>query len=115
MKTITLLAVLAVSMPAFASDVDLVPYGFVSQVMRETKAAAAEAKAGPDGRGALSLSSRDTQESRSRAQVVAATQEAARLGLLHSGEAGPVQATPAQEAQIQAAGERAVRIDAAAR
>jgi hypothetical protein len=92
MKRIFLLAALVAASFAFAGegDADIVPYGYVSQVMR---AASAPAK--------------------TRAQVVAETREAARLGLLQHREEGPIASTAEQESLIRRAGLRAIAIDVA--
>lgn len=114
MKRVLLLAVvLAVAGPAFADDVDIVPHGFVSKVIRETQLGTSPATEVSNGEAPLTATGSGSKVL--RAQVAAETREAARLGLLHSGEAGPVQATPAQEALIRAVGQRAVGIEAASR
>jgi hypothetical protein len=94
---LTLTAALAATAPAFANDVDFYPNGFLSSAI-----AAAQA----DRSAHATAVARKT-----RAQVVAETREAARLGLLTSGEADVVSATPAQERQIEQAGFRAVGIE----
>lgn len=108
--------------PVYAADIDIAPYGDVSEAMRGAKsfaqaqygskaaAAAHEATVGEAGvRFAVEPSTK------SRAQVAAEAREAARLGLLARAEAGLVQATAEQERQIWLAGLRALGIDAASR
>ena len=96
---------LASSPSAFANDVDFYPNGFVSSAIREAQAArvAATAQSASEQSAAASASAQ-----KSRAQVVAETREAARLGLLNTSEAGLAQPTPAQARQIELAGVRAV-------
>jgi len=109
MKRIHLLAfaALAASSSAFADDVDYYPNGFVSSAIREAQAArtAAPSRAAGDANTATA------HVQKSRAQVVAETREAARLGLLNTSEAGAVQPTPEQAHQIELAGLRAVGIE----
>jgi hypothetical protein len=92
------IAILSASSSVYANDVDFLPNGFVSSVIREAQSEASRVTA-----------------SRTRAQVVAETREAARLGLLNHGEAGPPEATPEQTHQIEEAGIRAVAIQSAAK
>lgn len=120
-RNLFFIALLAAA-PVYAADIDIAPYGYVSEVMRSAKhpaqaqneskvtATANEATVGEAGvRFAAEPSTK------SRAQVAAETREAARLGLLTRGEADLVQATAEQERQIRAAGLRALGIDAASR
>lgn len=58
--------------------------------------------------GELGVRFVDAPSTKPRAQVVAETLEAARLGLLTYGELGPKQPTAAQERQIEMAGRRAL-------
>jgi hypothetical protein len=110
-RTIILLSLLAAS-SAFANDID--PFGFEKQPFVGTKSrteVAADAKqamaADQISRGEF-VHVEPTKSVKSRAQVVAETREAARLGLLTSrGDAGLPEATPEQERQIRLAGERA--------
>jgi hypothetical protein len=105
------LAAFAASAPAFAADVDEAPYGFVSAVIRSTQADKTQIV-----RPAASVAApTEVVATKSRAQVVAETREAARLGLLNYGEAGPVQPTSEQEHQIEQAGQRALAIDFASK
>ncbi len=114
-RVILLVATLAVSAPALAVDVDLVPHGFVSKVIRETQHGTSAAIGLSRGETLLTAPASGPRVSHARAAVTAETREAARLGLLHFGEEGSVQATPAQEAQIQAAGQRVFGVNAASR
>lgn len=100
---------------AFADDVDLVPNGYVSAAIRAAQSDSA-------GRVAAAAASTDAgaqpsrlSSAKSRAQIVAETREAARLGLLNVGERGTVDITPEQLRQIEQAGLRAVAIDYAAK
>jgi hypothetical protein len=80
---------------AFANDVDLLPNGYLSAAIRAAQSA---------------------PSAKSRAQVVAETREAARLGLLNVGEAGiTLDVTPEQLHQIEQAGLRALAIQSAAK
>ena len=109
------LAALAASAPAFADDVDILPYGFVSAVMRSTQSDRTQIVRPAASVGEPGAAPTEVVANKSRAQVVAETREAARLGLLNYGEAGPVQATPEQAHQIEQAGLRAVAIDFASK
>ena len=96
-----------------ANDVD--PFGFEkehfiasksrAEVVADLKAAQATGQLPIPGE--LGVKFVDAPSTRSRAQVVAETLEAARLGLLSYGELGPKQPTEAQEKQIELAGMRA--------
>jgi hypothetical protein len=110
MKRVHLIAVaaLAASASAYANDVDFYPNGFVSSVIQ---AAQEERQAGAQS----VLRASDAHASATRAQVIAETREAARLGVLQSGEAGPVATTSEQEHQIKQAGLRALGIEAASK
>jgi hypothetical protein len=105
---LTLTAALVATAPAFANDVDFYPNGFLSSAIRaaqaDRSAHAARATGASDSVNGLAR--------KTRAQVVAETREAAQLGLLTSGEADLVIATPAQERQIEQAGLRALGIEA---
>ena len=109
------LAALAASAPAFADDVDILPYGFVSSVIRSTQASKTQVGSPGASVGDSGAVPTEVVATKSRAQVVAETREAARLGLLNYGEAGPMQATPEQALQIERAGQRAVAIDFASK
>lgn len=113
MHLLTLTAALAATAPAFANDVDFYPNGFVSSAIR---AAQADRFAHATASGAVGASDSGSAVARkTRAQIVAETREAARLGLMTSGEADLVIATPAQERQVEQAGLRAVGIEAASK
>lgn len=94
MKRTVLIAALLAAAPAFAGegDVDIVPNGYVSQVMQAAK----------------SDRQAPAAATKTRAQVAAETREAMRLGLLSHGEAGPVAITPEQASLIRRAGLRAL-------
>ena len=109
------LAALAASAPAFADDVDILPYGFVSAVIRSTQSDRTQVVRPAASVGEAGAAPTEVVATKSRAQVAAETREAARLGLLNYGEAGPVQATPEQAHQIEQAGQRAVAIDFASK
>jgi len=97
-----------------ANDID--PFGFEKEHFITSKARAevvadlkaAQASGQLPVAGEIGVRAIDTPSIKARAQVVAETLEAARLGLLTYGELGPQQATPAQEHQIELAGMRAV-------
>ncbi len=99
MKRTVLLAALLAAAPAFAGegDVDIVPNGYVSQVMQAAQA---------DRRAPAAAATK------TRAQVAAETREAIRLGLLAHGEAGPVEITQEQASLIRRAGLRALAHEA---
>ncbi|MFZ5539430.1 MAG: hypothetical protein ACOY5V_06800 [Pseudomonadota bacterium] len=120
-RNLFFIALLAAA-PVYAAQIDLTPHGSVSAATRSAKSMAqahSESKAGASPNetmpGEAGVKFASEPSTRSRAQVAAETREAARLGLLSYGEAGPVQATPEQERQIRRAGLRALGIDAAAR
>jgi hypothetical protein len=120
-RNLVFIALLAAA-PVHAADVDLAPYGYVSDVMRSAKSPAqaqneskAVATADEATVGEAGVRFAVEPSTKSRAQVAAETREAARFGLLTRGEADPVQPTAEQERQIRAAGLRALGIDAAAR
>lgn len=110
MKKIATLVLALASAGTFAHDVD--PFGFekehsMSTISRAEAVERAKAVQAPsikiDDQGrAITAPSK-----KSRAQVVAETLEAQRLGLIGYGERGAAQATVAQEAQIELAGQRA--------
>ena len=120
MKSIFVLAALVVSTSTFANDVD--PFGFEKEhfIFSKTRAeVAADLKvAQATGQlpiGELGVKPIEIKSTKSRAQVVAETHEAARLGLLGGyGELGPKQATAEQEQQIKLAGLHAIGQTAAA-
>jgi len=60
------------------------------------------------GGGAYPVDEATVSAGKSRAEVIAEWKEAQRLGLLEVSEAGGPESTPRQEAQIAAAGQRAV-------
>ena len=109
MKQLVPLAALLVSAAAFANDVD--PFNFEkehfsSSMTREEATARPQAAAvsydiDNDGRVITAPSTK------TRAQVVAETLEASRLGLLAWGGHDAKAGTPAQEQQIMLAGEHA--------
>lgn len=121
MKRLLVLVALLATSSAFANDVD--PFGFEKEhfqtstsravVSADLKAAQA---AGELPIGELGVKPQDVKSVKARAQVVAETLEAARLGLLsHYGEQEPKQATQEQERQIQVAGLRAIGLATASR
>ena len=112
MKRLQLLAIVALagSSPAFAEDVDILPNGYVSSVIREAAAYRSAAPADSVGHAVTT----ENHPQKSRAQVKAETREASSLGLLSVGEGDPKQATLAQERQIEQAGLRALSLDTAA-
>jgi hypothetical protein len=112
-RNYVLIALLAAA-PALANDID--PFGlekdhFMSdrsraQVVAELKQAQI-AGAMPVA-GEVGVKFVDTPSRKTRAQVVAETSAAGRLGLLvNTGEGSPILATPAQERQIELEGLRA--------
>ncbi len=114
-------AVLAFATAARANDVD--PFGFEKEHFITSKSRAevvadrqaAQAAGDLPIQGELGVRVAETRSVKSRAQVVAETLEAQRLGLLTYGEVGPRQATPDEERQIQMAGLQAVERMAKAR
>jgi len=91
-------ALLAAGSAFAAGDVDIVPYGYVTQVLRE--AAATRPAAG-------SRVSRDAPPAPERAQVDAEAREAARPGPRHVGEGDPLVAGPGgQRGRLPQAGAR---------
>lgn len=119
-KSAVVLASLLAWAPVRANDVD--PFGFEKEHFVTSKARAevvADLKAAQaNGElpipGEIGVRPADVPSVKTRAQVVAETLEAARLGLLTYGELGPKRATPAQERQIELAGMRAVAPSTAA-
>ena len=109
------LAALAASAPAFADDVDILPYGFVSSVIRSMQSSKAQVGSPAVSVGEAGAATTEVVATKSRAQVVAETREAEHLGLVNYGEAGPVQATPEQAHQIEQAGLRAIAIEFASK
>jgi hypothetical protein len=120
MKSAIVLASLLVSTSVFANDVD--PFGFENEHFQFSKSRAevvADLKvaqaSGQMPVGELGVKPVEIKSTKPRAQVVAETREAARLGLLSGyGELGPKQATVEQEQQIRLAGLRAIGQTAAA-
>ena len=112
MKRTPLLALVALAAcsSAFANDVDYYPNGFVSSAIREAQAARVVELARPAGGQAHTAPA-----PKSRVQVVAETREAARLGLLNTGEAGTFQPTTEQTRQVELAGLRALGSEAASK
>lgn len=122
MKSLFISAALLAAMPAYAAgDVDILPYGYVAQAMRETKASshtqakiAAAQAAGELPVGEAGVQFRDAPTAKSRAQVIVETQEAARLGLLVGGESDAAQANAEQDERIRQAVARALGMHTAA-
>src|SRR5882672_1427730 len=110
-----------ISAQALADDVD--PFGiekehFISSKARAEVAAdlrAAQAAGQVPIPGELGVKFVDAQSIKPRAQVVAETLEAKRLGLISYGELESKQPTPAQERQIEMAGKQALERMAAAK
>jgi hypothetical protein len=125
MKRVLLVAALVTgSSRAFAGggDVDLIPFGYVSQVMQETRAnvrqrALASAPKSGDGfeavRGEAGHKYVGAVSSKSRTQGARETREAARLGVLHHTEAGASPTSAEQEPRISEAGTHALHSGAA--
>ena len=116
MKSVALVLAVLTSGAAIANDVD--PFGFEKEHFISSKSRAevkadlkvAQANGELPRVGELGVQFADAPSTKSRTQVAAETREAARLGLLsHYGEREHKVATPAQERQIQLAGERAVQ------
>lgn len=109
MQRTLILALLVASAPAFAHDVD--PCGFEQQ-HSNASSSLSRSQVVSQMRTPLPLSIKIDDQGRaitapsikSRAQVVAETNEAARLGLLRVNEIGPVAATAEQEQRIRQAG-----------
>jgi hypothetical protein len=107
-------ALTAASFSAFAGDVDLLPNGYLSSVIREAQSRPVErAAARAIGEANAPLSNEPSLKTRE--QVVAETREAVRQGLLNVGEAGTVNPTPEQLLQIEQAGLRARAVQSAAK
>lgn len=107
-------ALTAASFSAFASDVDLVPNGYLSSVIREAQSRSIERSATRAiGEANAPLSNQPSLKTRE--QIVAETREAARQGLLNVGEADTVNATPQQLRRIEQAGLRARAVQSAAK
>ena len=117
MKLLFVAASLLACSTAFANDVD--PNGFEKQHSTISTMTRAEAHELWKTRTPPSIRIDDQGRAitapsvKTRAQVVAETAEAARLGLLSYGERAPVQATAAQEQAIYVAGQRAIGHSAA--
>ncbi len=111
MKRLITLALLSVSATAFAHDVD--PFGFETQATTGTLSRA-EVVENMNRPGTVSMKIDDqgrlitAPSTKRRAQVVAETEAAARLGLIRHGELGPIPANEAQERVINLAGLRAL-------
>ncbi len=105
-------ALVVVSAPAFANDVD--PFGFEKQAQSPSTMTRADVNAAMKQKAVITMKIDDqgrliTMPSvKSRAQVAAEAAAASRLGLNRFGEMEPVQGTPAQEQAIQLAGQRAL-------
>lgn len=106
-RTVLIAALLAAASPAFAGngDIDILPYGYVSQVMHAANADANARVASVKGSGDVQVAPASTK---TRAQVTAETREAVRLGVAQHGEYEVVSSTPEQEAMIRRAGLRAL-------
>jgi hypothetical protein len=112
MKSMLITAALIGATPAFAaSDVDIVPYGYVAQAMRATKLSAQAAARPAVGESGIVFS--DAPAAKPRLQVIAETQEAARLGLLAQGEGDQALPNARQNEQIRQAGLRALGVHTA--
>lgn len=111
MKRTLLLAALAIASPAFAGngDVDIIPYGYVSQVMHAAQADTRAASAAVSGSGEAKLAAVSTK---TRGQVAAETREAVRLGLVAHGDMLPATLSPEQDSEIRRAGLRALASEA---
>lgn len=107
-------ALAAASFATFASDVDLLPNGYVSSVIREAQSRSIE-RAAPRAIGEANAPLSNEPSLKTREQVVAETREASRQGLLNVGEADTVTATPEQLRQIEQAGLRARVVQSAAK
>ena len=115
------LASLLISARVLANDVD--PFGFEREHFFSSKSRAevvadlraAQAAGQVPVPGELGVKFVDAPSIKPRAQVVAETLEARRLGLITYGELGPKQPTPAQERQIEMAGKQALERTAAAK
>jgi hypothetical protein len=114
MKSVFIVAALLVSTSVLANDVD--PFGserdaFISSKSR-TEVIADLKQAQAAGQlpvvGEVGVKPEISKSTKTRAQVVAETLEAARLGLLNYGDEGPKPATAEQERQITLAGLRAI-------
>jgi len=111
--TFVFLAATLVATEVFANDID--PFGFEKEHFISAKSRAevvadlkrAQAAGELLVPGEIGAKVAETRSIKSRAQVLAETLEAKRLGLVTYGEAAPKQATPAQERQIELAGMRA--------
>ena len=100
--------------PAFADDVDLLPHGYVSAAIRAAQSdSSGRVAATPASITDAGAQPPSVPSVKSRAQIVAETREAARLGLLNGSEGG-IDITPEQLRQIEQAGLRAVAIEYAA-
>ena len=115
-RKLLLAAGLAIATSAFADDVDLVPNGYVSSVIQAAQVNSSE-RVGQESIGEAGEKVSPVTSAKTRAQVVAETREAARLGLLNNvGEAGfTTDVTPEQLRQIEQAGLRALAVESAAR
>ncbi len=93
-RTLLIVALAVAGTPAFAGegDIDILPYGYVSHVMRAAPADARTAGA-ISGNGEVNL---DAASTKTRAQVAAETREAQRLGLVVHSDVYPVTPSPRQ-------------------
>jgi hypothetical protein len=115
-RKLLLAAGLIVASSAFADDVDLLPNGYVSSVIRAAQSESIErAAAVPAPSREAGAKPTHVSSAKTRAQVIAETREAARLGLLNVGESGTVDIAPEQLRQIEQAGLRALAIESAAK
>src|SRR5262245_18873638 len=111
---VVVLAALAFGTVARANDVD--PFGFEKEHFISSKSRAevagdlraARAAGELPVFGEIGVRLADAPSTKSRAQVVAETREAQRLGLISYGELGTRQATPEEERQIRMAGLQAL-------
>ncbi len=115
MKRTLLFAALFAISPAFASEID--PFGFDKQVFVSTKTRTdvraeltAAQFAGELPVGEVGARFADVPSVKTRAQVVAETREAARLGLLRNREIGRLPTTFAEQQLIRQAGLRAIGV-----
>jgi hypothetical protein len=114
MRSLLISAALLAATPALAAEFDIVPNGYVAQVMREAATRTRGAPVAAADAPASGVTEAATPAAgKSRAQVIAETAEAARLGLLGAGE--PPAASAAQLEQIRQAGLRAPAVSTAAR
>lgn len=101
-RTLLFAAGLIAASSAFANDVDMLPNGYVSAVIRDAQSESTRRAA-------------NASAVKTRSQATAEIREAARLGLLNAGGTGAVDVTPEQLRQIEQAGLRALAGDSAAK